>query len=120
MKGVMCLIKRVLASVSSPFPSNSTLFGSQCAVQLQMPLDYLSTLSLCLMLVTHSELHNCTLWHRSLRSFGVKFLLSLQDIIQYVCPPTWILSALPGSWNHRDREPWEVTGSSPLVAQMRK
>ena len=93
---------------SGPIKFFCTLFGSQCAVQLRMPLNYLSTLSF--VLVCDLPTVNFIIALRGIAPsvFLVpKFHLSLQDIIQYMCLPTGMLSAFPESWNYKDREPWE-------------
>ena len=74
-----------------------------------MPLNYPSTLSFVLEcdLPTVNfiiALHGIA---PSVFFLVPKFHLSLQDIIQYMCLPTGMLSAFPESWNYKDREPWE-------------
>ena len=92
-----------------PFQFFCTLFGSQCAVQPQMPLNYLSTLSF--VLVCDLPTVNFIIALHGIAPFVFflisKFHLSLQDIIQDMCLPTGMLSAFPESWNYKDREPWE-------------
>lgn len=56
-------------------------------VQLQMPLGHCLP-DLASMYTTHNKPHNYTLWSHLLHFLVSKFLLSLEDIIQYLHLPT--------------------------------
>ena len=75
---------QILFLALDPLNTPVPLLAARSAAVIQ-PLDFVCLILSACRKVAHNKLHNCTLWSCPFRFSVLKFLLSLEDIIQYLC-----------------------------------